>query len=37
MQVLVRWKVREDQVGQELAMLREVYEELATAEIDGLR
>ncbi|GIE92979.1 hypothetical protein [Paractinoplanes rishiriensis] len=37
MQVMVRWKVLEDQVGQELAMLREVYDELASAEIDGLR
>lgn len=37
MQVMVRWKVRADQVGQELAMLREVYDELARAEIDGLR
>lgn len=37
MQVMVRWKVREDQVGEELARLREVYDELAAAEIDGLR
>ena len=37
MQVMVRWKVRADQVGRELAMLREVYDELAAAEIDGLR
>lgn len=37
MQVMVRWKVHPDQVGPELAMLREVYDELAAAEIDGLR
>ena len=37
MPVMVRWKVHADQVGPELAMLREVYDELAAAEIDGLR
>jgi hypothetical protein len=34
---MVRWKVHADQVGPELAMLREVHDELAAAEIEGLR
>ncbi|WP_141579619.1 hypothetical protein [Actinomadura sp. WMMA1423] len=37
MQVLVRWKIKPEQVERELELLREVYAELRAVRPDGLR
>ncbi|MBF9128092.1 hypothetical protein I0C86_03660 [Plantactinospora sp. S1510] len=37
MQVMIRWKLRPDEVDRELELLRAVYEELASVQPDGVR
>ncbi|MES9540633.1 hypothetical protein AB0C21_09400 [Spirillospora sp. NPDC049024] len=37
MQVMIRWKIKPEQVERELELLREVYAELRAVRPDGLR